>query len=157
MVVTETQKFAPWVLWLMRGLAILLSIILVWVFAMDALASLNRVWVVLIVVISVLPMLSLEIMRLQTEYSDEGISLNFVPFAKAHYKWSEIEKADMINYGFVGGWGIRIGTQYGTVYNTQGSEGLSLTLKNGKRVVIGTQKPDAIGEVVNQYIYKTRS
>lgn len=46
----------------------------------------------------------------------------------------------VINYGFVGGWGIRLWTKYGTVYNVSGNKGLFIKLKNGKTMVIGTQK-----------------
>ena len=154
MVVAETQKFAPWILCLMRGLVIFLVILSMWVFTRDTLAGIGFTF---IVVICVLPMLSLEVMRLRTEYNGDGISLNFIPFVKRHYNWFDIEKAELINYGFVGGWGIRMGTQYGTVYNTQGAEGLLLTLKTGRQITIGTQKPNAISEVVNHYLHKARS
>ena len=56
----------------------------------------------------------------------------------------------MINYGFVGGWGIRLFTDYGTVYNTRGNKGLALKLQNGKRLVIGTQREDELKSVIQK-------
>ena len=50
----------------------------------------------------------------------------------------------MFDYGFVGGWGVRMWTKYGTVYNTKGSKGLLVELNNGKTFVIGTQKEDEL-------------
>lgn len=82
--------------------------------------------------------------RLRTRLSNQSVEFKFVPFLHRKYDWSEIESAEVIDYGFVGGWGIRIGTKYGTVYNVAGKMGLQLHLKNGKRLVIGTQKPEEI-------------
>jgi len=48
--------------------------------------------------------------------------------------------------------GVRIGTKYGTVYNTQGSEGLLLKFKDGKSVVIGTQRLDELKRFLEKYI-----
>jgi hypothetical protein len=46
----------------------------------------------------------------------------------------------VLNYGFVGGWGVRLWTKYGTVYNVKGNIGLAIELKNGTKFLIGTQK-----------------
>ena len=43
--------------------------------------------------------------------------MSFIPFVKKRIKWTEIKKAEVVNYGFVGGWGIRLSIEYGTVYN----------------------------------------
>jgi len=56
--------------------------------------------------------------KLKTEINENEVKFNFVPFYKKSIKWNEIENAEVINYGFVG-WGIKIGTKYGTVYNTK--------------------------------------
>ena len=47
--------------------------------------------------------------------------------------------AEVIDYGFVGGYGIRKTKKYGTIYNTSGSKGIKLTLKSGEILVIGIQ------------------
>ena len=63
-------------------------------------------------------------------------------------KWYEIEKADVVNYGFVGGWGIRPWTKYGTVYNIRGNKGLAIALFDGQRFVIGTQKEAELKKIL---------
>lgn len=78
--------------------------------------------------------------RLITEIDAESIQIKFFPFVQREIKWSEVESYEIVDYGFVGGWGIRIGTQYGTVYNTRGRIGLALEMKNGKKCCIGTQQ-----------------
>jgi len=88
------------------------------------------------------PIFLIKLLRLKTEFDTQEIRMNFSPLSKKVFKWSDIESAKLIDYGFVGGWGIRMMTKYGTVYNTQGSEGLLLKFKNGKSVVIGTQRSE---------------
>lgn len=80
------------------------------------------------------------VMKLKTDITEEAISMHFFPFLKKTIPWSEISEAKVVDYGFVGGWGIRIWTRYGTVYNVRGRMGLAITLKNGKKMVIGTQQ-----------------
>lgn len=70
--------------------------------------------------------------------------MNFFPFANKVTPWAEIENAEVVNYGFVGGWGVRLGTRYGTVYNVKGNKGLAVQLKSGKKYLIGTQKPEEL-------------
>ncbi|WP_253187464.1 hypothetical protein [Mangrovimonas sp. DI 80] len=79
-------------------------------------------------------------MKLTTRINKSGIEMSFFPFVKKTTKWSDIKTAQVINYGFVGGWGIRLWTKYGTVYNMKGNKGLAIELLNGKKFLIGTQK-----------------
>ncbi len=85
-------------------------------------------------------MVFFRIMHLKTRINSSGIHWTYYPFFKKKVTWKEVEKAKVLNYGFVGGWGIRIWTSYGTVYNIRGNKGLALELKSGKRMVVGTQK-----------------
>lgn len=80
-------------------------------------------------------------MKLTTKINQREIKIHFAPFVKKTLQWKDIESAKVERYGFVGGWGIRIWTKYGTVYNTMGDIGLKILLKNGQKYVIGTQKP----------------
>jgi len=88
------------------------------------------------------------VIKLQTSINRNGIQIKFYPFVTRNMKWKDIEKLSVVNYGFVGGWGIRISKKYGTVYNVKGNIGLSLKLKNGKKILIGTQHEKLIEKVV---------
>lgn len=105
-------------------------------------------YLLIIVPISLL----LELVRLRVKVNADGIDMNFKPFSKKNFSWDEVATAEVINYGFVGGWGIRMGTRYGTVYNTQGSEGLWVKLNNGKKLVIGTQRKAAMQAAIKKYL-----
>jgi hypothetical protein len=88
--------------------------------------------------------------KLQTLITNEGVCFRWRPFQKAYRKfaWSEINKVEIIRYGFVGyGWRL---TQYGTVYNVGGDMGLQLHLKSGKKVVLGTQKTKELADFLGQ-------
>mgnify|MGYP000005578996 CR=1 FL=1 len=81
-----------------------------------------------------------QLLHLKTTIDHSKITIYFFPFTKRTLHWSEILRADIIDYGFVFGWGIRLTHKHGTVYNTKGRIGLALQLKNGKKLIIGTQK-----------------
>lgn len=80
------------------------------------------------------------IMKLKTSIDKNGIQMSFFPFVRKKVNWNEIKNTEVVNYGFVGGWGIRLWTKYGTVYNMKGNKGLAIELNNGKKFLIGTQK-----------------
>ena len=96
-------------------------------------------------------------MRLKTEIDQKEIRMQFGPFLKKRVSWEEIKSVKIVNYGFVGGWGIRLGTKYGTIYNTKGNKGLALELLNGKRFLIGTQKEIEMKKVVDKFRDKMES
>ena len=95
------------------------------------------------------------IMRLITEIDENEIRMSFFPFTKKQVSWKEIKNVEIVNYGFVGGWGIRIGTKYGTVYNTKGNKGLAIELTNGKKFLIGTQKETELNRIVKKHMNHT--
>ena len=83
-------------------------------------------------------------LRLITEIDATTIKINFFPLAKRQIEWGEVKTYQIVDYGFVGGWGIRLATKYGTVYNTKGKTGLALELVDGKKYCIGTQKEEEL-------------
>ena len=92
------------------------------------------------------------ITKLKTEIDQEELRLKFFPFTKKTVKWSEVKSANVIQYGFVGGWGIRLYTQYGTVYNTRGNKGLAIELKNGDKFLLGTQKQIELTKIIEKLL-----
>ncbi|WP_313115267.1 phosphoethanolamine transferase domain-containing protein [Aequorivita sediminis] len=88
--------------------------------------------------------------RLKTYIDQSEIRMSFFPFVKKQINWKDVKSAQLVNYGFVGGWGIRLGTKYGTVYNTKGNRGLAIELRNGKKLLIGTQKETELKEILEK-------
>jgi hypothetical protein len=90
--------------------------------------------------------------KLTTKIDQKEIRIQFFPFTNKVVEWKDVKSAEVIKYGFVG-YGIRLFTKYGTVYNTKGNKGLALELKNGKKLLVGTQKIEEMKEVVrNVYL-----
>lgn len=90
------------------------------------------------------------IMKLKTSIDKNGIQMSFLPFTQKRVSWNEIKSKEVVNYGFVGGWGIRLWTKYGTVYNMKGNKGLAIELKNGKKFLIGTQKETELNNLIEK-------
>jgi hypothetical protein len=89
------------------------------------------------------------IIELETRITEEEIHVILFPIAQLKFKWERIEKAEIISYGFVG-YGLRLGSRYGTVYNIKGNKGLLLKLKNERKFLIGTQQPEVLQQVLEQ-------
>jgi hypothetical protein len=61
-------------------------------------------------------------------------------------RWEEVESVKVDKYRPIiefGGWGYRIGWK-AVAYNCRGNDGLIIILKNGRKVVVGTQKPEEL-------------
>ena len=83
---------------------------------------------------------------LKTEVRDDHVLLNFTGYKKL-VPFSEIESAELREYKPIreyGGWGIRYGFKNGWAYNVSGNRGVQLVLKDGKKILIGSQKPEEL-------------
>lgn len=94
-------------------------------------------------------------LQLKTVISEQDISIRFNFFHRKPktISWDEIQKAEIITYNPVmdyGGWGIRYGGLNSVAYNVSGNQGLQLYLNNGKKILIGTQKPDELQNIIKK-------
>ncbi len=90
---------------------------------------------------------------LETRIHPEGIAVSFFPFfKKKQFRIKDIASAAVVTYRFVGGYGLRYSTKYGTIYNIKGNKGLAINMKNGKKFMIGTQHPVQVEEVVKHLL-----
>jgi len=64
--------------------------------------------------------------QLKTKITPKSIHIHFFPLVRKKIDWEEVAKAAVVDYGFVGGWGIRLFTSYGTVYNIRGRFGFRI-------------------------------
>ena len=144
---TEKQRFNQWWLWVLLiatsavPIAVLYNEINTKTTDSNSLTGLLVLFSVMVLFV---------ILRMRTTITQQSIQLTYFPFVCKTINLSDIETMKVINYGFVGGWGIRFWTSYGTVYNVRGNKGLHIKLKNGRQLVIGTQKPQELEKVVAQ-------
>jgi hypothetical protein len=133
----EVQKFNQWWLWLIiAGTAILP--LLQFDYNKSFLAQINIEKVILSLIAVAVLVLFLTL-RMTTCIYEDYISVSFFPFTNKTFFWKDLSYAQIIDYGFVGGWGIRLWTAYGTVYNVRGSKGIHIKTAN-KQYLIGTQR-----------------
>lgn len=93
-------------------------------------------------------------LKLKTRIDRHGISYRFsIIHRKEHFiKWEAVQRAYVRKYKPIkeyGGWGFRLGIS-GKAFNTSGNMGLQLELTNGKRLLLGTQKPEELEAVLNK-------
>lgn len=96
--------------------------------------------------------------KLETRIDERGIHYRFVPFI---WNWqliavSQILSAEVIKYNPIlhyGGWGYRISIiGKGRAINIRGNRGIFVIRKNGKKMMIGTQKPEEAGRTLQQLL-----
>lgn len=92
--------------------------------------------------------------RLITQVRTNGIHIRYIPFhwTPKVFLWDEIESEETRTYRPIleyGGWGIRWGLfGKGMAYTVKGNRGLQLVMKDGKRILVGTQKPDELSKAI---------
>lgn len=104
------------------------------------------VWLVLLVLVYLL------LSRLYTTIDNAGIEITFLPFAwRRRWNWSSmtnvcVRKYDLMEFG---GWGFRLGRN-GTAYTCRGWYGIQIELKSGRRILIGTQSPEQVSQIITK-------
>jgi len=86
-----------------------------------------------------------------TKINQEKVFIKHLLFFKKEFLWNDIQSAEIVKYPFVG-YGIRISLDHGTVYNVKGNMGLLLKLNDGRKRLIGTQKPEELRKVVTEIL-----
>lgn len=95
------------------------------------------------------------ILKLETHITTEGIYVRFFPFHLKfnYYSFDQIDKSYVRSYSPLweyGGWGLRYGLfGKGKAYNVSGNKGLQLECKDGAKLLIGTQQPIEIAQVLS--------
>ena len=137
----EIQRFSPWIQWT-------ISLVLVPLGLLTLYGSYQQIIVgvpfgtkpgsdsalIIITLFSFSFVLLFQLLHLKTTIDHSKITIYFFPFTKRTLHWSEILRADIIDYGFVFGWGIRLTHKHGTVYNTKGRIDLALQLKKRQKI-----------------------
>lgn len=95
-------------------------------------------------------------MKLVTEIRSDGLYYRFPPLFSKFRKIArdEIQQAEIREYKPIkeyGGWGIKTGVKkFGKAYNVRGKIGLQLYLRNGDKVLFGTQRKFAMGDAASK-------
>ena len=93
-------------------------------------------------------------MRLVTQVRAEGLTVQFewvwrprlIPLDAIH-SYRVVTYRPIADYG---GWGIRYGFNGGTAYTSSGKRGVQLEFDDGKRFLIGSQRPEELARAIEQ-------
>lgn len=91
--------------------------------------------------------------KLETRVRRDGLYVRVFPFHTDYKKFTAESLSEyyvckyrpLLEYG---GWGIRFGKS-GKAYNMRGNKGVQLVFKDGKRLLIGSQRPDELAEAMS--------
>ena len=154
----EIQRFDQW--WLRLLLVVILAIAVSPIVMEWDTLDLSR-YELASVVLSILVVLALflglwYIFKLETTIDEKGITYRFVPFhIKSRFKsWQEIKSASIRKYNPIreyGGWGYRISFTKRKALTTKGKKGLQLVFQDGNELLLGTQHPEKIAQLLKHY------
>jgi hypothetical protein len=119
-------------------------------------------WAILLIgLIPIGAFILLFLLKLETTVAPAGISYRFWPLQK---KFKQIQANDISRWEVkkyrpireYGGWGIRQGFgKKGIAYSISGREGAYFQLKSGKKILLGTRKPEELRSALNRMLAKT--
>lgn len=143
--VTEKQKFNNIWIWL-----IILSFNSITIFAFVQQIMLGNPFgsnpapnllLILTLITTTALLIMLIVIYLKITIDDSKIEVQFYPFLKREILFKDIKKVELLNYKPIkeyGGWGFRYG-QDGEAFSISGTLALSITLLNGKKVLLGVK------------------
>ena len=92
------------------------------------------------------------VLRLSTSVDATHLHVRFLPFLRRSIPLEEIAHCEARTYrplGEYGGWGIRWGWGgRGWVYSISGNRGVQLEFVGGKRLLIGSQRPEQLADAI---------
>lgn len=151
----EEQRFTQWWLWLLNiGL---LSIPIYGIYKQIILkkpfgnSPMPDVGLILFFILMLAFNYFFWILKLKTTINEKGIEYSFYPLQlkPKTIQWNEIDNIYVRKYNPImeyGGWGLKPGAR-----NIKGNIGIQLELKNGKKILIGTQKQQEVERVIQTY------
>jgi hypothetical protein len=112
------------------------------------------------ITINVLVTVILIFAKLQTRLSESTLYMRFFPFHFSYRKFdfdaiATVYARSYQPLGEFGGWGIRW-TPRGRAYNVSGNRGVQLELKNGKKILIGSQRADELASLLQEAMFHAR-
>lgn len=96
-------------------------------------------------------------MKLVTKVDQTGIHVKFPPIFNSYrtYPWKDIKTVYIREYNPImeyGGWGFRSSMKgNGNAWNVSGTYGLQIEMIDGKKFMIGTQRPDELKSMIENH------
>ena len=152
----EEQRFSQWWVWLLVAVVaaaawwpFIQQIVLAKPFGEDPAPDWG-VWLITMVMGLGLPLLFGSI-RLRIEVTAEQVVIRYRPFIRRSIRLADIEQAAARAYHPVkeyGGWGLKGWSLRNIAYNVSGHQGVQLVLKDGRRILLGSQRAEELARVI---------
>ncbi len=148
----EKQRFTQWWIWVIIFMACIIPLWQIYTAIINYQNALSNPSTYIGLITILLLMGLLLSTKLETKIQNDGINVRFIPFIFKYkvYNWDLIDKVYLRKYNPIveyGGWGLR-GFGKNRAFNISGNQGLQLEFKDGRRLLIGTHKPDEMKDVV---------
>jgi hypothetical protein len=93
--------------------------------------------------------------QLVVEVREDHIYIRYAPFVTRKIPFAKIERYQARTYRPIveyGGWGIRGWSGDRMAYNVSGNQGVELQLRDGRNVMIGSQRTQELVQAIAQHI-----
>jgi len=155
----EEQRFSLWLRWLvalLMALAVPLSIFSLIKIPSEQ-GSPGILPIIILTIAGIFVPIAIAVLflllNLETEVRPDGLYVRYFPF---HINFKRFAVEDLSEYYArqyrpileYGGWGVRCSLRKGKAYNVSGNRGVQLVFKNGKRLLIGSQRAKELEEAI---------
>jgi len=160
----EVQAFSP----LLRTALVVLMVVSIVIFVFALLETLTQpnkpdilvptLLSIIAIAIPIAATVLFFILKLETEVRSDGLYVRFYPFHIRFKKFPGENLAEFYARTYkpireYGGWGIRCSfTGKGRAYNVSGNKGVQLVFTNGKKLLIGSRKPDELAAAIDKML-----
>jgi hypothetical protein len=104
-------------------------------------------WVPAVIVILTIPFF----WKLTVEINDQDLLAVFgLGMVRKKVRLADIAECEPIRIQWWYGWGIHM-TPYGWLYNVSGWDAVAITLRNGRRLSIGTDQPGELADAIRSF------
>ena len=110
------------------------------------------IWLIFLFIGLAIPALLL-FAKLVVIVDDECVRIRWIPFAWRTLRLMDIESAETRTYRPLreyGGWGVRLSLKNGMAWNASGNRGVQLVHGGGKRLLIGSQRPEELEAAIRR-------
>jgi hypothetical protein len=138
----ESQRFTQWWIWALALIPVFAGVV-AFVNIPRAHGQVDPALYAIIPVMVLVPLI-FAFSELHVTITPGWLHLRYTPyFVNRRIPLAEVAQFENIRYNFwVAGYGIHyVPIRYGWVYNVRGLDGIQLRLASGKRMLIGTQRP----------------
>jgi hypothetical protein len=93
-------------------------------------------------------------LKLVTVVGTDGIHVRFFPLTSRKISFADITSCKARTYRPIreyGGWGIRY-SRKGKAYNVSGDRGVQLEFREGRPLLIGSQRAEELADVINKHL-----